>query len=63
MEESDPFALAVVARYYALMGCVEGEWWLNGRAGYEVRGLASLVPGGCEEVMEWPLGVLEMVDC
>lgn len=63
LENNNPLALAVVARYYALMRCVEGEWWLDGRARYEVGGLVSLMPEGWEEVMRWPLGVLELVEC
>ncbi|CAG8951121.1 hypothetical protein HYFRA_00006519 [Hymenoscyphus fraxineus] len=60
LEEKDALALSILARYYALLGCVKGEWWLDGRAGYEIHGLTSLMPAGWETIMEWPLSLLTL---
>ncbi|KAH6674320.1 hypothetical protein B0J14DRAFT_446225, partial [Halenospora varia] len=57
LDNQQPLALAVLARYYALMRCVEEPWWLRGTAEYEIRGLASLVPEDWSWAMKWPMAV------
>jgi hypothetical protein len=57
--EENPLALAILARYFALLKFVEGPWWVNGTAEFEIRGLAGLVGEDWDWSMEWPLQILE----
>jgi len=53
--------MAILARFFVLLKFVDGPWFLNGIAEYEVRGLASLMPVEWEGAMEWPVGGLNLL--
>lgn len=59
LEERDPLALAIIARYFALMKFVDQPWWMQGNAEHEIYGLISLMPEDQQWMMAWPLGILE----
>jgi hypothetical protein len=60
IEEDDPLALAILARFFALLKYVEEPWWVKGTAEFEIRGLAGLVSEDLEWSMRWPLEILEV---
>jgi hypothetical protein len=66
LEEGDPLALAILARFFALLKYIEELWWLKATAEFEVRGLAGLVSEDWEWIMKWPLeipkGVAEVME-
>jgi hypothetical protein len=59
LEQNDPLAMAIMARFFALSKFVDGVWRLRGMAGYEVTGIASLMPEEWMWSMDWPLGLLD----
>lgn len=59
LEERDPVALAIIARYFALMKFVDQPWWMQGYAEHEIYSLLSLMPEDQQWTMAWPLGILE----
>lgn len=59
LEEGDPLALAILARFFALLKYIDEPWWLKGIAEFEVRGLAGLVSEDWGWSMKWPLEILE----
>jgi len=59
LELEDPIALAILARFFAIMKRVEGTWWLRGTAEFEIRGLSGLIGEDWAWCMAWPLEVLE----
>ena len=61
LEEGDPIALAILARFFALLKYIEELWGLKGTAEFEVRGLAGLVSEDWEWIMKWPLEIPEGV--
>jgi hypothetical protein len=61
LEEEDPLAFAILARFFALLRYMEEPWWLKGTAEFEIRGLAGLVSEDLEWSMRWPLEILEVV--
>jgi hypothetical protein len=61
LEGGDPLALAILARFFALLKHIEEPWWLKGTAEFEVRGLAGLVSEDWGWIMKWPLEIPEGV--
>jgi len=59
LEESDPLAFAILARFFAVLKYTDEPWWVRGTAEFEVRGLASLVSDDWKWSMQWPLDTLE----
>ncbi|KAE9367822.1 hypothetical protein N431DRAFT_486845 [Stipitochalara longipes BDJ] len=59
LEKGDPLALAILARFFALLKYIDKPWWLKGTAEFEVKGLAGLVSEDWKWSMQWPLNVLE----
>ncbi|KAL2064667.1 hypothetical protein VTL71DRAFT_3805 [Oculimacula yallundae] len=68
LDEHEPFAMAVLARIYALQHATERIWWMHGLEEMElprgnVRGLYGLMPTEFTWMMEWPLDVAEGQIC
>jgi hypothetical protein len=38
VEEEDPFALSILASFFALLKLIVEPWWLKGKAEFEVEG-------------------------
>ncbi|KAH7356794.1 hypothetical protein BKA65DRAFT_423315 [Rhexocercosporidium sp. MPI-PUGE-AT-0058] len=60
LEEGDPLAIVILARFFALLKYVDEPWWISGTAEFEVRGMANLVGDEWSWAMEWPLQVLDV---
>ncbi|KAL2073311.1 hypothetical protein VTL71DRAFT_10635 [Oculimacula yallundae] len=60
LEEGDPLAIVILARFYALLKYIDEPWWMKGTPEFEVRGMAGLVGDDWAWAMEWPLEVLEV---
>jgi hypothetical protein len=60
LEEEDPLACAILARFFALLKYVDEPWWVKGTAEFEIRGLAGLVSEDLQWSMRWPLEILEV---
>lgn len=62
-EESDPFALVVMAHFFGIAAQVDSKFWfLQGdehnsetMASKEIRAIAAQVPGAARDLMAWPL--------
>jgi hypothetical protein len=66
LEQQDPRAMAILARYMALMKMCDKFCYCTGTAEYEVQGILSLMPQAWLWAMEWPLRILKLnklVDC
>lgn len=59
LEQQDPLAVAILARFFALLKYVDEPWYIRGTAEYEVAGMASLMNDEWAWAMEWPLGILD----
>lgn len=60
LEREEPRAMAILARFLALMKLCDGPRYHNGVAEYEVQGIASLMPMEWEWSMNWPIRLLEL---
>jgi hypothetical protein len=59
LERRDPRALAILARFLALLKpCDDGSLYYHGCAEYEVEGIASLMPTDWLWAMEWPRQII-----
>ena len=58
LEQQDSRAMAILARFLALMKPGDGIWYHHGCAEYEVEGIASLMPPDWLWAMEWPRQIL-----
>lgn len=66
LEQQDPRAMAILARYMALMKMCDGPWYCPGAAEFEVHGIMSLMPRNWLWAMDWPLQILKLnklADC
>ncbi|KAM3072984.1 hypothetical protein ACMFMG_008704 [Clarireedia jacksonii] len=59
LEVEEPLALAILARFMALMKLCDGPRYHQGAAEYEVSGLASLIPIGWQWSMAVPFWLLQ----
>jgi hypothetical protein len=60
LEREDPCAMAILARFLALMKMCDGPRYHQGIAEYEVQGIASLMPLQWQWSMKWPFQLLEL---
>lgn len=66
LEREEPRAIAILARFLALMKLCDGPRYHHGVAEYEVQGIANLMPLEWQWSMRWPFQLLELdrlVDC
>lgn len=59
LESEEPLALAILARFMALIKLCDGPRYHQGVAEYEVSGIASLMPTGWQWSMELPFWLLQ----
>lgn len=60
LEREDGVAIALLSRYYGLMKFIEGCWWQDGTAEYEIGGLVEMMSQrqDMDVFMEWPRRIL-----
>ena len=66
LEQQDPRAMAILARFFALMKMCDGVRYHRGTAEFEVYGIMSLMPQDWLWAMEWPIQILnlsKLADC
>jgi hypothetical protein len=66
LEREEPRAMAILARFMALIKLCDGPRYHQGIAEYEVRVIANLMPMEWQWSMTWPLQLLELdslADC
>ena len=63
LEEQQPFAMAILARNFALIHVMDRTWWMHGLDGMDlaarnVKGIAGMMPKRFQWMMSWPLDVV-----
>lgn len=59
VEQQQPRALVLLAHYFALLAMCKDVWWLGDAGQREVRGIQTVLPDDWQELMSWPLKVME----